>query len=161
MAQDDEREALAGVNTVEMAVLEKVRMLYGVIAVILVIGLAWLGATAIAIYYAVTAISGAFWQAMATNVLASLILIAVTPVVFRLLLHSTHWYFVAFSVVASVILALAAQTNGGLRDFFLNLGCGLAFLLAIDYYVKCSFAAWVDRLKARTRQLEHDIQPVL
>jgi hypothetical protein len=159
MGQGDEDENNAGVTTPEMAVLTRLSNMYRVLFVGAFIMFVWVVATIAAIYFSFT--GGAFVQALATNALASLLLIAGAPLIFEVLSQKPRPYFLVFVVVASGLIGAAAITTDGLRDFLLNFGCGLFFLLAVDYYVRRRFHNWLDRLDAATKEAIENIQPVL
>ena len=161
MAQEEEDGTNAGVTTAESAVLARVANMYRILFVSGFILFAWLAATATATYFSLHADSGTFVQGLATNALASLLLIVVAPIIFSVLLRKPRPYFLVFAVVAFAFIVAAAVTGGGLRDFLLNFGSGLFFLLAVDYYISRRFQAWIDKLEDETKEIVKDVQLVL
>ena len=161
MAQPDDTSEPAGVNTPESAILGRLANAYRVVFALSFIAIAWLLATIAAAYFSITSPTGTFGQGLATNALASLILVAIAPVLFSVLLHESRWYFLLFVAIAAAIVGLAATRDGGLRDFLLNLGCGLWFLVAVDYYISRRFEAWVEKLAAETQESVRNAQRVL
>ena len=161
MDRHEQDERSAGVTTPETAVLARLGTLYRILFVSSFILFASLLATASAIYFSLSGATGTFVQGLATNALASLLLIVIAPMIFSVLSHKPRPYFLVFGVVACAFIMAAAVTDGGLRDFLLNFGSGLFFLLAVDYYISRRFQAWIDKLEGEMKEMIKDVQPVL
>lgn len=161
MTKKDKDREQVGVHTPEMAVLGGISNVFRFLLAVGLIGLVWVVAMAVATYFSITSATGTFGQGLATNSLASLLSIAIAPILFSVLLHKSPWYFLVFAGVATVLIVMAANANGGLRDFLLNLGCGIWFLLAVDYYISRRFKAWVDKLEGEAKEMAKEIQLVL
>ena len=89
------------VTTPEMAVLTRLSNMYRILFVSLFIAFAWVAATAAAIYFSLTEPDGSFLQALATNALASLLLVVIAPLMFSLLSDKPRLYSIVFVVVAA------------------------------------------------------------
>jgi hypothetical protein len=66
--------------------------MYRILFVSAFIVFAWLAATAAAAYFSLTGATGTFVQALATNALASLLLIVIAPIIFSVLSHKPRPY---------------------------------------------------------------------
>jgi hypothetical protein len=105
----------------------------------------WLIATGASLYFAVREVNGTYAQGLAINLLSSLLLLALAPVLLSLSALK-RWLFWVLVAGAVGVLFAAYKADGGLRDFLLNAGSGLCLLLGIDYYIAHRFETWVDKL---------------
>jgi hypothetical protein len=150
-----------GVNTPHSAALTGIANLFRLVFVTVALAIAWLGAVFVTAYYSWSAADGSYFQSLATNSLAGLILLLVAPVLFSVVLRKSPRYAVAVAIAAGLVLVGAAFAGGALRDVLLNLGIGLWFVLAIDFNIVHRFKMWTARLQGEAREAAEDIHLVL
>jgi len=155
--KNENESETAGVNTPEAAVLAGLSNIYKLTCVSCTLGFAWLGAAFAAYYFAFSTTDGTFSQSLATNALASLVMI---PIAFLLLKPPLRVgvHELAIILVGTGLLVTAAVVGGGLQDFLLNLGCGLWFLAIVDSYIKASLSSFLKRIE---KEATEPITPVL
>jgi hypothetical protein len=104
-----------GVNTPENALLTGWSHLFQLGCVVTVLAFAWLLATCVAIFFSIKADDGSFIQGLATNILASLLLLVMVPVLFFLVFRKSRPYSFGVAFVAAGVLISAAFAKGALQ----------------------------------------------
>jgi hypothetical protein len=150
MADDD--DDFGGFVTPADKALEGVANVVKLVLASTAIVIGWLGATGIALLYALTSTDGTYAQGLAINLLSSLVLVALAPFLIDMIATKRKTFWLIAAVTAGVLFG-AYMADKGLRDFLLNFGSGLCLLLGVDYFVSRRFQDWTKRMEERVQKM--------